>query len=58
MERNRKIVDVVEVLLAVPFEDAEVLRSGTWATVRYARRVRRTTVIIRPSGVIVVEDNK
>lgn len=37
LERNQDIVDQTEILIATPFE-AETLRSGTWATVRYARR--------------------
>lgn len=38
LERNRVIVDSCLVLLAVP-DGAELPRSGTWSTVRYARRV-------------------
>lgn len=38
LERNRIIVRNVEVMVATPGEMEEVLRSGTWATVRYARR--------------------
>lgn len=37
LERNRAIVARVDVLIAAPQTDKEVLRSGTWATVRYAR---------------------
>ena len=36
--RDRKIVDVVEILIAAPLTDTEVRRSGTWTTVRYARK--------------------
>ncbi|KKK76317.1 hypothetical protein LCGC14_2864870 [marine sediment metagenome] len=35
--RNHNIVDEVEGLIACPAEKQEVLRSGTWATIRYAR---------------------
>jgi hypothetical protein len=35
--RNHHIVDAVAVLLAAPHTDREEQRSGTWATVRYAR---------------------
>lgn len=35
--RNHHIVDAVTVLLAAPHTDREELRSGTWATIRYAR---------------------
>ena len=37
MDRNRDIVDAVDVLFAAP-SGPERLRSGTWATVRYARK--------------------
>lgn len=37
LERNHHIVDAVDVLIAAP-EGPERLRSGTWATVRYARK--------------------
>ena len=35
--RNRHIVYAVDVLIAAPFGDVEVARSGTWATIRYAQ---------------------
>ena len=36
--RNRRIVEAVDLLVAAPATDREIQRSGTWATVRYARR--------------------
>jgi hypothetical protein len=47
--RNRHIVDASSVLIATPKGDEE-LRSGTWSTVRYARKIRRdfTIKIIAP----------
>lgn len=47
LERNHKIVDAVDVLLAAPLSDQEVLRSGTWATIRYAEK-RGVRVIMLP----------
>lgn len=38
LARNKKIVDSCQLLIAAPNEDIEVLRSGTWSTVRYARK--------------------
>lgn len=38
--RNRNIVAAVNVLIAAPNSDDEELRSGTWATTRYAHDVR------------------
>jgi hypothetical protein len=37
LERNKKIVDRSDVLLAAP-KGPEELRSGTWSTIRYARK--------------------
>lgn len=54
--RNRAIVAATEVLLATPKEETgEELRSGTWATVRAARKAGRRVVIVRPSGRVEVE---
>ena len=36
--RNRNIVKKIDLLLAFPFERKEQLRSGTWATIRYAKK--------------------
>jgi len=46
--RNHDIVDACEVLIAAPKTDDEELRSGTWATVRYARKQRRVVIILSP----------
>jgi predicted Rossmann fold nucleotide-binding protein DprA/Smf involved in DNA uptake len=50
LERNHDIVDASEVLVAIPKETEEVLRSGTWATIRYAHKLRRRVMIIYPNG--------
>lgn len=46
MERNRDIVESCNLLAAAPLGDREVVRSGTWSTVRYARRSGREVVIL------------
>lgn len=48
--RNRDIVDETEILIAAPSTDAEVIKSGTWATVRYARKAGRKIYIVNPDG--------
>jgi len=48
--RNHEIVDEVGMLIACPKGPSEELRSGTWATVRYARKKKLDTVIIYPDG--------
>ena len=49
--RNRALADATDVLVACPREEhGEAMRSGTWATVRWARKRGRRVVIVRPSG--------
>jgi hypothetical protein len=50
LKRNRDIVDGCDLLMAMPGSMTEELRSGTWATIRYARKVRRSLIIIWPDG--------
>lgn len=52
LARNRLIVARCDRLLACPAEPDEVLRSGTWATVRYARKARKSLTIVLPDGTI------
>jgi hypothetical protein len=54
LERNRDIVGEVTRMLATP-KGPEETRSGTWSTIRYARRLRRFTQIVWPDGRVVVE---
>lgn len=44
--RNHSIVDSCALLIAAPSTHEEVLRSGTWATVRYARRQAKPTIVL------------
>lgn len=44
--RNRLIVEVCDVLIAAPFTGIEQLRSGTWATVRHARKASKPVVML------------
>jgi len=50
MARNQDIVDECDVLMAAPKGMKEELRSGTWATVRRARKSERRIVIVWPDG--------
>lgn len=50
LARDRDIVDACELLIATPKSYAEVIRSGTWATVRYAAKVGRRTLVVFPDG--------
>ncbi len=49
--RNHDIVDVCDILIATPKEVEEVLRSGTWSTVRYAfKNTKQIAIINRKTG--------
>jgi len=55
LKRNHLIVDAVDMLLACPKSFEEELRSGTWATIRYARKVGKPIWIVFPDGKIKKE---
>lgn len=46
LARNRDIVAAVDILIAAPAENEEQLRSGTWATVRYARAAGKPVIML------------
>lgn len=48
--RNRRMVNLSGSLIAAPGEMTEVLRSGTWSTVRHARRVGVPVSLVLPDG--------
>lgn len=56
LERNKCIVDACDVLVACPKEPEE-LRSGTWSTVRYARKQGKKVVIIWADGETTYEES-
>lgn len=53
--RNCHIVNDSDLLLATPKYEVEELRSGTWSTVRYARKLQRPIYIIMPDGRVETE---
>lgn len=53
LERNHDIVDACDVLIAAPGGDKEVLRSGTWATIRYAMKQGKQVVQLPRHGDMV-----
>jgi hypothetical protein len=46
LDRNHDIVDQTDTLIAAPRTNDEEQRSGTWATVRYARRLGRPIIML------------
>ena len=55
LERNAIIVQKTQYLLATPKTMREELRSGTWSTIRVARRLGRNITIIWPDGTVTNE---
>lgn len=54
LDRNRDIVDAADILVACP-KGSEELRSGTWSTIRYARKCGKPIVIFWPDGTMETE---
>lgn len=54
LKRNRNIVDASDVLIATP-DTKERMRSGTWSTVRYARKKEKRIYIIHKNGRVTIE---
>ena len=51
LDRNRDIVDASDVMIGTPKENEEQQRSGTWATIRYAKKTGKKLVVVFPNGV-------
>lgn len=49
LERNRKIVDSVDLMVGVP-DGPERKRSGTWSTIRYTKSRQIPLRIVHPDG--------
>jgi len=50
LDRNEDIVKSSDIIIACPKEFKEVKRSGTWSTVRCARRLGKLVFVIFPDG--------
>jgi hypothetical protein len=57
LTRNRDIVDNSDVIIATPSSPIEVLRSGTWATIRYSKNSFKPYVIVTPKGDCLFTNN-
>ena len=51
LSRNHDIVDACDILIAAPAKP-ETRRSGTWATIRYARKQKKPIALITKSGAV------
>jgi len=58
LQRNEEIVKRSKYMIATPHTQQEELRSGTWATVRCARRLEKPCLIIWPNGVMTLDFQK
>lgn len=45
--RDRRIVDMTEFMFGAPLTDTEIVRSGTWTTIRYAKKVGRNYEVLK-----------
>ena len=54
LKRNKNIVDETDILIAAP-DTKERVRSGTWSTVRYARKQHKKIYIIHKNGRVTIE---
>lgn len=48
LERNHDIVDETSLLIVVPKQRKEIMRSGTWATYRYALLMHKPRIVVYP----------
>lgn len=55
LDRNKDIVRESHVMVAAPGDVEEQLRSGTWSTVRFARKLNREIILVFPDGKCRVE---
>lgn len=53
LDRNQDIVDNSDMLIATPKEQSEVLRSGTWSTIRRAKKANLDRYIVGPYQTII-----
>jgi hypothetical protein len=53
--RNRRIVDLSDVVVAAPRETIKQYRGGTWYTISYAEQRKKTLAVLspRPGGVVI-----
>ena len=47
LARNKDIVNSCDILISTP-RGKEILRSGTWSTIRYAKKINKKILILNP----------
>lgn len=53
--RDEHIVEDTDFLISAPNTPYEIIRSGTWTTVRYARELGKRILIVTPNGDVTEE---
>jgi hypothetical protein len=56
--RNKDIVKESDLIIATPGEKGEKLRSGTWSTIRDAKRNNKPIIIVFPDGKLSIKNVK
>lgn len=46
LKRNQNIVDLTDFLIAAPEKPVDIVRSGTWSTIRYAKKQKKEVFIL------------
>ncbi len=57
LQRNHNIVDSTDILIATP-DTMEKTQSGTWSTIRYARKKNKKIYIIHKNGRNTIDERK
>lgn len=53
LTRNKDIVASCSMLIATPDSDTEKMRSGTWSTIRHARKEGKRVIVVPPGGSVM-----
>jgi len=52
LDRNKIMVQRAHLVVGTPGTDTEIIRSGTWHSIRYAKKLGRPLLVLYPSGAI------
>jgi len=46
LQRNKNIINETDILIGCPYSNKEQVRSGTWSTIRYAKKQNKKVIIL------------
>jgi hypothetical protein len=55
-DRNHDIVNQTDALIGAPYQNENVTRSGTWATIRYAQKHAKPVWLVLPDGALALKE--